>query len=98
MSTTTNICIRVDTELKAEAEALFSELGMNLTTAVTVFLRQAVRESRIPFEIKWDRPNKDTMAAMRDAENIARNPQVKGYEDPNELFKDLEGKGLGARD
>ena len=90
MSTTTNICIRVDTELKAEAEALFSELGMNLTTAVTVFLRQAVRESRIPFEIKWDRPNKDTMAAMRDAENIARNPKVKGYKNPEELFRELE--------
>ena len=54
MSSTTNICIRVDTELKAQAETLFNELGMNLTTAVTVFLRQAVRESRIPFEIKWD--------------------------------------------
>lgn len=54
--TTTNICIRVDTELKSQAETLFSELGMNLTTAVTVFLRQAVRESRIPFEIKSLQP------------------------------------------
>ena len=90
MSSTTKICIRVDTELKAEAEALFSELGMNLTTAVTVFLRQAVRESRIPFEIRWDRPNKDTMAAMRDAGNIARDPKIKGYEDPEELFRELE--------
>ena len=98
MSTTTNLCIRIDTELKGQAEALFNELGMSLSTAVTVYFRQAVRESRIPFEIKWDRPNKDTMAAMRDAENIARNPKVKGYEDPNELFKDLEGKGLGAMD
>ncbi len=98
MPSTTNICIRVDTELKAEAEALFSELGMNLTTAVTVFLRQAVRESRIPFEIKWDRPNKDTMAAMRDAVNIARDPKAKGYEDPKDLFKDLEGNGPGGRD
>ena len=59
---TTNICIRVDAELKAEAEALFSELGMNLTTAVTVFLRQAVRESRIPFEIKWDRRGHESCA------------------------------------
>ena len=92
MSSTTNICIRVDTELKAEAETLFNELGMNLTTAVTVFLRQAVRESRIPFEIKWDRPNKDTIASMRDAASIARDPTVKGYQDPNELFRELEGR------
>ena len=61
MSNTTNICIRVDTELKSQAETLFTELGMNLTTAVTVFLRQAVRESRIPFEIRWDRPTKETL-------------------------------------
>ena len=87
--TTTNICIRVDTELKSQAEALFSELGMNLTTAVTVFLRQAVRESRIPFEIKWDRPNRETAAAMRDALRIAQDPEVKSYEDPKELFREL---------
>lgn len=88
---TTNICIRVDAELKAEAEALFSELGMNLTTAVTVFLRQAVRESRIPFEIKWDRPNRETAAAMKAALNDARDSEAEGYEDPKELFRDLDG-------
>ena len=78
MSSTTNICIRVDTELKAQAETLFNELGMNLTTAVTVFLRQAVRESRIPFEIKWDRPNRETAAAMREALSNSRDPKVRG--------------------
>ena len=89
MSTTTNICVRVDTELKAQAETLFSDLGMNLSTAVTVFLRQAVRENRIPFEITRDRPNKETAAAMRYAATKAQNPEVKGYADPEELFRDL---------
>ena len=89
MSSTTNICIRVDTELKAEAEALFSELGMNLTTAVTVFLRQAVRESRIPFEIKWDRPSKETASAMRYAATKGRDPEAKRYADPESLFREL---------
>ena len=89
MSNTTNLCIRIDTELKTEAEALFSELGMNLTTAITVYFRQAVRESRIPFEIKWDRPNRGTAAAMHYAANKAQDPSVKGYEDPNELFREL---------
>ena len=98
MASTTNICVRVDTELKAQAETLFNELGMNLSTAVTVFLRQAVRESRIPFEIKWERPNKETAAAMRDAANLARDEKVKGYEDPAELFRDLESRGQGIRD
>ena len=43
MSNATNICVRTDTELKAEAEELFSELGMNLSTAITVFLRHPAK-------------------------------------------------------
>ena len=91
MSSTTNICVRIDTELKAQAEALFSELGMNLSTAVTVFIRQAVRENRIPFEIKWDRPTRETAAAMRDAAKLARNAGANAYQDPKELFRELDG-------
>lgn len=51
---TVNLSIRVNRELKENAEALFGELGMNLTTALNVFLRQAVRQGGIPFEIKTD--------------------------------------------
>ena len=53
-STTVNLSIRVNRELKENAEMLFSELGMNITTALNVFLRQAVRQGAIPFEIKTD--------------------------------------------
>ena len=51
---TTNINIKTDSELKKQAEALFAELGMNMTTAFNIFMRQAVRENRIPFEITRD--------------------------------------------
>ena len=91
MSSTTNLCVRIDTELKTEAETLFSELGMSLSTAVTVFFRQAVRESKIPFEIKWDRPNRETAEAMRYAATKALDPEAKRYEDPQELIRDLNG-------
>ena len=86
---TTNISIRMDTDLKAEADALFSELGMNMTTAFNIFVRQAIREGGIPFEVKLDRPNKETAAAMLEAERISRDPSVKGYDDLNALFHDL---------
>ena len=89
MANTTNLCVRIDPELKAQAEALFSDLGMNLTTAITVFFRQAVRENRIPFEITRDRPNQETAAAMRYSATKALDPETKGYTDPNELFRDL---------
>lgn len=46
-----NVTVRMDEDLKCEAEALFDNLGMSLTTAINVFVRQAVREGRIPFEV-----------------------------------------------
>ena len=46
-----NVTIRVDEDVKREADQLFDELGMSFTTAINVFLRQAVREERIPFQI-----------------------------------------------
>ena len=91
MSNTTNLCVRIDPELKAQAENLFSDLGMNLTTAITVFFRQAIRENRIPFEIARDRPTWETAEAMREALNISRDPQARGYQDPRELLRDLNG-------
>jgi DNA-damage-inducible protein J len=66
---TTNLSIRMDTELKKQAEQLFTELGMNMTTAFNVFVRQSVRQGGIPFEIKLDIPNAETIAAMDDVNN-----------------------------
>ena len=72
---TTNISIRMDANLKAQADALFAELGMNLSTAFNIFVRQ---------------PNKETIAAMLEAERIAKDPSVKGYNDLDELFANLK--------
>lgn len=86
---TTNISIRMDSDLKAQAEALFSELGMNLTTAFNIFVRQSIRDGGIPFKVSLTEPNKETIAAMLEAERIAKDPSVKGYTDLDELFTDL---------
>ena len=89
MARSTNISIRMDSDVKTQADALFSELGMNLTTAFNIFVRQALREGRIPFEVSLNHPNKETIAAMLEAERIAGDPSVKGYTDTDELFADL---------
>jgi len=89
MNTTTNVSIRMDVDLKKQAEELFSDLGLNMTTAMTMFLRQAVRCQGIPFEISRA-PNAETVAAMIEAERIARDPSVKGYRNLDELFRDLK--------
>ena len=88
-SNTTNITIRMDSDLKAQADALFAEFGMNMSTAFNVFVRQTLREGRIPFDISLNQPNKETIAALLEAERIAKDPSVKGYTDMDELFAEL---------
>ena len=88
-STTSNISIRMDSDLKAAAEALFEELGMNLSTAFNIFVRQALRERGIPFMITEGTPNKETVSALLEAERIAKDSSIKGYHDVDELFVDL---------
>ena len=87
---TTNISIRMDAELKEQADELFAELGMNISTAFNIVVRQSLREGGIPFAVSLNQPNKETIAAMLEAERIAKDPSVKGYTDLNQLFADLK--------
>lgn len=64
-----NVTIRVDEELKKQADSLFNDLGMNLSTAFNIFLKQSVREQGMPFVISKNVPNAVTQAAMEAAEN-----------------------------
>lgn len=80
----------MDSDLKAQADALFEQLGMNLSTAVNIFVRQSLREGRIPVDISLDQPNKETMAATLEAESIAKDSSVKEYNDLDELFADMK--------
>lgn len=59
---TTNLNIRTDKDIKDQAEAIFNELGLNMTTAINMFLRTVIREHGIPFDLKLDVPNETTAA------------------------------------
>lgn len=61
--------IKIDPILKQESQALFENLGLNLSTAVNMFLRQAVREQAIPFRVGNPLPNMETLKAIEDARN-----------------------------
>ncbi len=89
MADTTNFSVRMDSEVKKQCEALYSDLGMTLATAINVFLRQSLRVGGLPFELRQERPNKETIAAMLEAERIAHDPSVKEYDDLDELFAEL---------
>ena len=88
---TTNLSIRMDTELKKQAETMFSDMGLNMTTAMNMFLRQVVRQGKIPFEIATDIPNAETIAAMKEVDDMLSGKIVaKKYTNVNELFEDLK--------
>ena len=86
---TSNYTIRLDTELRREAEALFSDLGMSLATAFQIFLKQAIQEQGLPFPVKKKQPNKVTLAAMKEAMEIAESPDAKTYSSASEIMKDI---------
>ena len=82
-----NVTLRVDEELKKQADDLFSELGLNLSTAFTIFLRQSVREQQIPFRVSKNVPNAVTLAAIEAAE---KGEDLYGpYESVSELMEAL---------
>ena len=88
---TVNMSIRMDTELKKQADAMFSDMGLNMTTAMNMFLRQVVRQGRIPFEIATDIPNSETVAAIKEMDDmISGKIPAKRYSSTKELFEDLE--------
>lgn len=71
---TTNINVRVDSELKKSAEALFTDLGLNMSSAITMFLKSAVSHDGIPFEVKRQTPNAETKAALAEYDEMKKNP------------------------
>jgi len=85
----TNLNIRTEKEVKENAEKIFSELGMSMSTAINLFLRQTIRFGGIPFELKVT-PNAETLAAIEEGRKIARDESVKGYTDMESLIEALE--------
>ena len=87
---TTNLNIRTDKEIKDQADRIFSELGLNMTTAINMFLRTTIRENGIPFALKLDVPNEVTAAAIEEGRRLASDRSVKGYTSMEELKAALE--------
>jgi len=86
----TNLNIRTDKEIKIAAEKIFEELGLNMTTAINIFLRQTIRENGIPFELKLNTPNDITSAAIEEGRKLAYDKNAIGYSNMNELKAALD--------
>ncbi|MCM1298990.1 MAG: type II toxin-antitoxin system RelB/DinJ family antitoxin [Firmicutes bacterium] len=67
--------ISLDAEDKARAQEFLSLVGLDLSTAVGMFIKQMLREGRIPFEIRAETPNAETIEAMQEVEEFEKHPE-----------------------
>lgn len=83
--------ITLDPNLKKKSVALLKKMGLDLSSAVTLFLNQMIIEQGLPFAVRLkEEPNEETYKAMLEAEAIAKNPKkYKGYANPKDVLQDL---------
>ncbi len=87
---TTPTQIRIDSEIKTQANDLFKNLGLDMSGAVNLFLHQCVLRGGLPFAVEVPQYNQKTLDAMAEAMKISRDPNVKGYTNMEDLRKALE--------
>ena len=91
--TMANVNVRIDAITKAEAEAVFSELGLTPSTAINLFYKQVIRTQSIPFTIKIPKPNRKTIKALKEVERMEKHPdRYKNYNSVEELLDDLNDR------
>lgn len=91
MAKTATINMRVDPQVKSDAESIFASLGMSLTEAVNVFLHKSIMEGGLPFDVRQPHYNKETEAAMREARDIMSGKfQVESYDSSAAMFSALD--------
>ena len=82
--------IRIDADIKKQATDLFHNLGLDMSSAVNLFLHQCVLRGGLPFNVEMPRYSQRTLDAVEEAKLISRDPDVKGYNTMEELRKALE--------
>ena len=86
-----NLNVRVNSKLKSDSDKLFKSLGLNMSTAINIFLTKCVKTSSIPFTIEEDNPSEKLKRALKEAEYIEKHPgKYKGFNNIDELFEVLD--------
>ena len=85
--------IRIDSTVKKDANELFSELGIDMSSAVNIFLRQCILRGGLPFKVEVPKYNAETLAAMQEARDIMSGKiQATSYSTTDELLKALDAE------
>ena len=97
MPKTANINLRIEPDVKAQADAVFSSLGISITDAINVFLHASIMEGGFPFQPKQPRYNRETLMAMQEAKDImAGKVKAKRYSSLSDLLEDLDAEDANA--
>ena len=84
--------IRIDETTKKQAVELLEGLGINLSDAVNMFLKQVVMRGGIPFEVKYPEYRQEVVDAMEEAKQLSRNPDTKRYRSFKEALEDIDNE------
>lgn len=97
MPKTANINLRIEPEIKAQADAVFSSLGISVTDAINVFLHASIMEGGFPFQPKKPQYNRETLLAMQEARDImAGKIKAKRYDSLSSLLADMDAEDANA--
>ena len=97
MPNTANINLRIEPDIKAQADAVFSSLGISVTDAINVFLHASIMEGGFPFQPKQPRYNRETVMAMQEARDImAGKVKEKRYSSLNDILADMDAEDAHA--
>lgn len=90
MAKSASLSMRVNPQIKAEAESIYGSLGMTLTEAINIFLHKSILEGGLPFDVRQPRYNSETKAAMREARDIlAWKVPAESYDSASTMFTAL---------
>lgn len=97
MPKTANINLRIEPDVKAQADAVFSSLGISITDAINVFLHASIMEGGFPFQPKQPRYNRETLTAIQEAKDImAGKVEAKRYSSLSDLLEDMDAEDANA--
>lgn len=86
---TSTINVNVPVDVKEEASNLFNSLGLNMSTAINIFLKKAIYERGIPFEVK-QQPSKELEEALKELDYIEKHPsEYKVYKNVDKMLGDI---------
>jgi len=83
--------VRIDETVKSQAVAVLNNLGMDTSTAINVFFRQVIAENGLPFQPKQAKFNTETLAGIKESDEMVKNGNGKSYTSVDDLFKDALG-------